>query len=176
MESIQNEPLTSNLPNVVMECLKCGWQDKRHQTLNCPNCDVPLASLYYDPQNRCRECLTKGPNIPQTYGVDDDTCGAFIFNVQPAIDFVNSQQYEGMALPLPEQYVLECLRVNISEPRHYPHVDTRIPVILAEVEFEIGEHLLCLIDGSHRAARLMQERKPVYGYILPRKVCGEVLT
>jgi hypothetical protein len=164
---------TANVPNVVMECLQCGWQDKEYQTVDCPNCKVMLASLYYSPTDRCQECLFSKAKYRQIYELADPVTGVIAFDVVSAQQWIDGPEYKGPemggeALPMPNNLVLDLLRVNVTEPRHYPHVtNPEEPGILVQIQYTSGDVSHVLIDGSHRAAIKMKEKKKFFAHILP---------
>jgi len=63
--------------------------------------------------------------------------------------------------------VLAFLQINVTEPRHYPHVDISRPGIVAQVNYDSRPTALALIDGNHRAARCIMERKIFKAFVLP---------
>jgi hypothetical protein len=61
----------------------------------------------------------------------------------------------------------EMLRVNRYWPDHLDHVDPALPGIMCVFEYEDGSQVLvCLIDGSHRAARCRRDDLPFFAYLL----------
>jgi hypothetical protein len=163
--------MSVNVPNVVMECLQCGWQDKVYQSENCPNCRVMLASLFYSPDNQCNECrIAKLPH-KQIFQMSDPETGNLILNAAAVQQWVEGPEYQskgGEALPIPPGLVQDFLRVNVTEPRHYPHVkDPEQPGLMVQVEYTTGDVSHMLIDGSHRAAMKVRDRKTFYAHILP---------
>jgi hypothetical protein len=61
----------------------------------------------------------------------------------------------------------EMLRVNQFDPRHLDHVDPALPGIACPVDYTDDlQPILCLIDGSHRAARRRRDGLPFVAYVL----------
>src|SRR5258708_5804882 len=61
----------------------------------------------------------------------------------------------------------EMLRVNQHDPVHLDHVDPRLPGIVCAVDYtEDSYPVLCLIDGSHRAALCRRDGLPFFAYAL----------
>jgi hypothetical protein len=61
----------------------------------------------------------------------------------------------------------DMLRVNQFDPRHLDHVDPRLPGIACPVDYTDDlQPILCLIDGSHRAARRRRDGLPFFAYVL----------
>jgi hypothetical protein len=61
----------------------------------------------------------------------------------------------------------DMLRVNQFDPRHLDHVDPAPPGIACPVDYTDDlQPILCLIDGSHRAARRRREGLAFFAYVL----------
>lgn len=64
-------------------------------------------------------------------------------------------------------HVDEMLRVNRYWPDHLDHVDAAQPGIVCVLEYTDDSHpLLCLVDGSHRAAKCRRDELPFFAYLL----------
>jgi hypothetical protein len=63
--------------------------------------------------------------------------------------------------------VNEMLRVNQFDPVHLDHVDPALPGIVCAIDYtEDSYPIVCLIDGSHRAARCRRDGLPFFAYVL----------
>jgi hypothetical protein len=64
-------------------------------------------------------------------------------------------------------HIDEMLRINRHWPPHLEHVDAALPGIVCVFEYTDDSHpLLCLIDGSHRAAKCRRDDLPFFAYLL----------
>ncbi len=71
------------------------------------------------------------------------------------------------AIRLHSTYVDEMLRVNRYNPVHLDHVDPAKPGIACVLDYtDDSAPVLCLIDGTHRAARSVRDNAPFFVYLL----------
>jgi hypothetical protein len=157
----------------VMQCLRCKWTD--NEATECLQCKTPTITVYMG-GNACRECATKTNSDPkrfaQTYTVQADGIGSFEFLISRAQELCS----DAHVVEVPVEHLYRLLQVNITEPRHYAHVDPAKPGIVATIEFEgRSECLLALIDGSHRAARCLIDGIPFRAYVLDWQLAHQCL-
>lgn len=186
METSQkNTSVTEVLdPGNVIRCLNCLYETDDISIDKCPNCDLPVGVVYVGTQHGegCRECTQiKVDIIPgrreETYGVDDERLGFYMFDVAKARRALHSVP-DTQAVELPPEFVAQLLYVNVTEPRHYSHIpDDKIdePGILCELELGNGYKTYVLIDGSHRAAMKVMAHKPFYAFYIPSRVAQQFI-
>lgn len=71
------------------------------------------------------------------------------------------------AIRLHSTYLDEVLRVNRYNPLHLDHVDPARPGIGSVLDYaDDSTPVLCLIDGTHRAARSVRDSIPFFIHLL----------
>src|SRR5712691_10029803 len=86
------------------------------------------------------------------------------WDVELALKFCSDSR---RSIPVPLAYLNDMLRVNQVETAHLDHVDPAFPGIVCAVDYtENLSPALCLIDGSHRAARCRRDGLQFSAYVL----------
>lgn len=110
----------------------------------------------------CPECQQKR-QLPRIFTFERSDGQVFAWAIDLAIKFCSDGR---MPFPVPMQDLGTILGVNEINQGHLEHVDPRIPGIACTCGAINGCALLVLIDGSHRAARCLKERRPFLVYTL----------
>jgi hypothetical protein len=77
----------------------------------------------------------------------------------------------------------DSVRASVAECElddfHVPHVNAAIPGLIAHIHYPLknGEVIKAhvLIDGHHRAARCLRERRPFFAYLLSEQESLDIL-
>lgn len=153
--------------NHQLTCLRCGWIYP-HPTIDpyfdvlCPNCNTDLTMIFNNPEDFCQECASKSRvGKVEMFSVTDDRIGTMAWIIPYAYAIADLTNI----VELNAEKTAKYLRVNVTEPRHYAHISTDAPGLIAE--FRVGKQsVYCLIDGSHRAAKCLQLKQPFSVYWL----------
>jgi hypothetical protein len=83
------------------------------------------------------------------------------------------------AVEVDDDSVRYCVDTNRIHKHHVAHVDPKFPGIIAHVFFTNPDggtaqgHVL--IDGNHRAARCLREKRPFFAYVLTEEESKAIL-
>ncbi len=110
----------------------------------------------------CAECQQK-QRLPRVFTFERNDGQVFTWAIDLAIKFCGDGR---VPFPVPLQDLETILAVNEINPAHLEHVDPNIPGIACTCDANDGCPLLVLIDGSHRAAQCLKERRPFLVYLL----------
>ena len=114
----------------------------------------------FDPN--CHECQEKR-RLPKVFTFERTDGQVFGWAIDLAIEICSDGR---TPLPVPLGDLETILGVNQIDETHLDHVDPSIPGIACACGEIAGHPLLVLIDGAHRAARCLKERRPFLVYIL----------
>jgi hypothetical protein len=115
----------------------------------------------------CSECRGRleGVQIYSARRVTDQSLMAW--DVELAIEICSDGRQPVQVHPT---QLNEMLRVNQYDLAHLDHVDPSVPGIVCVIDYtEDSYPIVCLIDGSHRAALCRRDGLPFFAYVLSDK-------
>jgi hypothetical protein len=115
------------------------------------------------PQSSCLECQGRREGF-QIYTARVDNQHLLAWDVELAWTICADGR---TAIRLHRSYLDEMLRVNQYSPAHLEHIDPAQPGIACAIDYtEDLSPVLCLIDGTHRAARCVRDGISFFVYML----------